>query len=140
VWPTPFIIIPHELFHNHLILVTREGVIWCFMLHDKSRRPLKLLSNTNLTVTRILWCKISKNEKYESFWQRGDKYVSWWSCWRWLFLSNIYILSSKMFIRSDLNIAVLHIHTINTFRSEKYSCILTLNIYLKWSTYVYKGI
>ena len=28
----------------------------------------------------------------------------------------------------------------NTFRNEKYSCILTLKIYLKWNTSVYKGI
>jgi hypothetical protein len=40
----------------------------------------------------------------------------------------------------DLDLAVLHIHTINTFRTEKYSRILTLNIYLKWNTSVYKGI
>jgi hypothetical protein len=30
----------------------------------------------------------------------------------------------------DLDLAVLHIHTINTFRTEKYSRILTLNMYL----------
>ena len=40
----------------------------------------------------------------------------------------------------DLDLAVLHIHTIDTFRIEKYSRILTLNIYLKRNTYVYKGI
>ena len=40
----------------------------------------------------------------------------------------------------DLDLAVLHIHTINTFRTEKYSRILTLNIYLKRNTSVYKGI
>jgi hypothetical protein len=28
----------------------------------------------------------------------------------------------------NLSIVVLHIHTLNTFRTEKYSCILTLNI------------
>jgi hypothetical protein len=38
-------------------------------------------------------------------------------------------------------IAVLRIvHTINTFRTEKYSRILTLNIYLEWNTSIYKGI
>ena len=31
----------------------------------------------------------------------------------------------------DLDLAVLRIHTIDTFRTEKYSRILTLNIYLK---------
>jgi hypothetical protein len=31
----------------------------------------------------------------------------------------------------DLDLAVLHIHTINTFRTEKYSRVLTLDIYLK---------
>ena len=40
----------------------------------------------------------------------------------------------------DLDLAVLRIHTINTFRIEKYSHILTLNIYLKRNTSVYKGI
>ena len=40
----------------------------------------------------------------------------------------------------DLDLAVLRIHTINTFRTEKYSRILTLNIYLKRNTHVYKGI
>ena len=30
----------------------------------------------------------------------------------------------------NLNISVLRIHTINTFKIEKYSRILTLNIYL----------
>ena len=40
----------------------------------------------------------------------------------------------------NLNIVVLRIHTINTFRIEKYSRILTLNIYIKWNTFVYKGI
>jgi hypothetical protein len=40
----------------------------------------------------------------------------------------------------DLDLAVLSIHTINTFSTEKYSRILTLNIYLKWNTSVYKGI
>ena len=39
-----------------------------------------------------------------------------------------------------LNIAVLRIHTINTFRTEKNSRIFTLNIYLKQNTSVYKGI
>jgi hypothetical protein len=40
----------------------------------------------------------------------------------------------------DLDLAVLHIHTIDTFRIENYSLILTLNIYLKQNTSVYKGI
>jgi hypothetical protein len=40
----------------------------------------------------------------------------------------------------NLNTAVLNIHTINTFRTEKYSRILTLNIYLKRNAYVYKGL
>jgi hypothetical protein len=40
----------------------------------------------------------------------------------------------------DLDLAVLRIHTINTFRTQKYLRILTLNIYLKRNTYVYKGI
>jgi hypothetical protein len=40
----------------------------------------------------------------------------------------------------DLDLAVLHIHTIDTFRTEKYSLILTLNIHLKRTTSVYKGI
>ena len=40
----------------------------------------------------------------------------------------------------DSDLAVLRIHTINTFRTEKYSHILTLNIYLKQNTFVYKGI
>jgi hypothetical protein len=39
-----------------------------------------------------------------------------------------------------LDLAVLCTHTINTFRTEKYSRILTLNIYLKRNTFVYKGI
>jgi hypothetical protein len=39
-----------------------------------------------------------------------------------------------------LDLAVLRIHTIDTFRNEKYSRILTLNIYLKRNKYVYKGI
>ena len=30
----------------------------------------------------------------------------------------------------DLDLAILRIHIINTFRTEKYSRILTLNIYL----------
>jgi hypothetical protein len=34
----------------------------------------------------------------------------------------------------DLDLAVLRIDTINTFRTEKYSRILTLNIYLKRNT------
>jgi hypothetical protein len=38
----------------------------------------------------------------------------------------------------DLDLAVLRIHTIDTFRTEKYSRILTLNIYLNQNTYVYK--
>jgi hypothetical protein len=41
---------------------------------------------------------------------------------------------------NDLDLAVLRIHTINTFRTEKYSRILTLNIYLERNTFVYKGI
>jgi hypothetical protein len=40
----------------------------------------------------------------------------------------------------DLDLAVLRIHTIETFRTENHSCILTLHIYLKRNTYVYKGI
>jgi hypothetical protein len=40
----------------------------------------------------------------------------------------------------NFNTAVLCIHTINTFRTEKYSRILTLNIYLKRNTFVYKVI
>jgi hypothetical protein len=40
----------------------------------------------------------------------------------------------------DLDLAVLRIHTIDTFRIEKYSRILTLHIYLKRNTSVYKGI
>jgi hypothetical protein len=40
----------------------------------------------------------------------------------------------------DLDLVVLHIHTIEIFRTEKHSRILTLNIYLKRNTYVYKGI
>jgi hypothetical protein len=40
----------------------------------------------------------------------------------------------------DLDLAVLHIYTIKTFRTGKYSRILTLNIYLKWNTFVYKDI
>jgi hypothetical protein len=40
----------------------------------------------------------------------------------------------------DLDLAVLRIHIINTFKNEKYSRILTLNIYLKRNTFVYKGI
>jgi thiosulfate reductase cytochrome b subunit len=40
----------------------------------------------------------------------------------------------------DLDLAVLRIHTIDTFRTEKYLCILTLNIYLKRNTSVYKDI
>jgi hypothetical protein len=40
----------------------------------------------------------------------------------------------------DLDLAILGIHTINTFRTEKYSRILTLNIYFKRNTFVYKGI
>jgi hypothetical protein len=40
----------------------------------------------------------------------------------------------------DLDLAVLRIQTIDTFRIEKYSRILTLNIYLKRNTSVYKGI
>ena len=40
----------------------------------------------------------------------------------------------------DLDLAVLRIHTINTFTIEKYSRMLTLNIYLKQNTLVYKGI
>jgi hypothetical protein len=41
---------------------------------------------------------------------------------------------------NDLDLAVLRIHTINIFRTEKNSRILTLNIYLKQNTFVYKGI
>jgi len=40
----------------------------------------------------------------------------------------------------DLDLAILRIHTIDTFRTEKYSRILTLNIYLKRNTSVYKDI
>jgi hypothetical protein len=40
----------------------------------------------------------------------------------------------------DLDLAVLRIHTIDTFRTEKHSRILTLNIYLKQNTFVYKDI
>ena len=40
----------------------------------------------------------------------------------------------------DLDLAILRIHVINTFRTEKYSRILTLDIYLKRNTFVYKGI
>jgi hypothetical protein len=40
----------------------------------------------------------------------------------------------------DLDLAVLCIHTIDIFRTKKHSRILTLNIYLKRNTYVYKGI
>ena len=40
----------------------------------------------------------------------------------------------------DLDLAVLRIHTINTFRTEKNSRILTLNIYLKRNKFVNKGI
>jgi hypothetical protein len=40
----------------------------------------------------------------------------------------------------DLDLAVLHIHTINIFRTEKYSRIFTLSIYLKRDKFVYKGI
>jgi hypothetical protein len=40
----------------------------------------------------------------------------------------------------DLDLAVLRIHTIDTFRTENYSRILTLNIYLKRNTFVYKEI
>jgi len=40
----------------------------------------------------------------------------------------------------DLDLAVLRKHTINTFRTKKYSRILTLNIYLKHNTSIYKGI
>ena len=38
----------------------------------------------------------------------------------------------------NLNIAVLRIHIINTFKTEKYARILILNIHLKWNTHVYK--
>ena len=37
----------------------------------------------------------------------------------------------------DLDLALLRKHTINTFRTEKYSRILTLNIYLKRNKFVY---
>ena len=40
----------------------------------------------------------------------------------------------------DLDLAVLRIHSVNTFRNEKYSRILTSYIYLKRNTFVYKGI
>jgi hypothetical protein len=40
----------------------------------------------------------------------------------------------------DLDLAVLRIHTIDTFRTEKHSRILTLNISLKQNTSVYKDI
>ena len=40
----------------------------------------------------------------------------------------------------NLNIVVLCIHTINTFKTENYTRILTLNIYLKRNIHVYKGI
>jgi hypothetical protein len=40
----------------------------------------------------------------------------------------------------NLDLAVLRIHTINTFRIEKYSRILTLNKYLKHNASVYNGI
>ena len=40
----------------------------------------------------------------------------------------------------DVDLAVLYIRTINTSRTEKYSHILTLNIYLKRNKFVYKGI
>ena len=40
----------------------------------------------------------------------------------------------------DLDLAVLRIHTINTFRTKKYSRILTLNIYIKHNKFVYKDI
>jgi hypothetical protein len=40
----------------------------------------------------------------------------------------------------DLDLAILRIHTIDIFRTEKHSRILTLNIYLKRNTSVYKGI
>jgi hypothetical protein len=40
----------------------------------------------------------------------------------------------------DLDLTILRIHTIDTFRTEKYLRILTLNIYLKRNTSVYKGI
>ena len=39
-----------------------------------------------------------------------------------------------------LDLAVLRIHTINTFRIEKYSRILTLNIYLTRNTSIHKDI
>jgi hypothetical protein len=39
-----------------------------------------------------------------------------------------------------LDLAVLRIHTIDVFRTEKHSHILTLNIFLKRNTSVYKGI
>jgi predicted SnoaL-like aldol condensation-catalyzing enzyme len=40
----------------------------------------------------------------------------------------------------DLDLAVLRIHTIDIFRIEKHSRILTLDIYIKHNTSVYKGI
>jgi hypothetical protein len=40
----------------------------------------------------------------------------------------------------DLDLAVLRIHTIDIFRTEKHSRILTLDIYIKRNTSVYKGI
>jgi hypothetical protein len=40
----------------------------------------------------------------------------------------------------DLDLAVLRIHTIDIFRTENYSRILTLNIYLERNTSVYKDI
>jgi hypothetical protein len=40
----------------------------------------------------------------------------------------------------DLDLAVSRIHTIDIFRTEKHSRILTLKIYLQQNTYVYKCI
>jgi hypothetical protein len=40
----------------------------------------------------------------------------------------------------DLDLAVLRIHTIDIFRTEKQSRILTLDIYIKRNTSVYKDI
>ena len=44
--------------------------------------------------------------------------------------------------RRDINLSIdiLRIHTINTFKIETYSRILTLKMYIKRHIHVYKGI
>ena len=79
--------------------------------------------------------------------------LQWWMAWKHLFTSNLWnsLPSGGALLNMyeytwvhrrgiNLNAAVLHIHTINTFETKKYSRILTLNIYLKRNTSIYKGI